>query len=82
MVIDTCNRFNNIYDLGEIILKITKAGIKARKKWDKNNRDHRNYLSGRSASRSFIRNKATEDDLNELQELIDERRTKLNNIQE
>lgn len=49
------------------------AQQKATKKWNKNNREHRNYLSKRSSARSFIRNHATVDDLNELEGLIAER---------
>ena len=37
------------------------------------NRAHRSYLTARSSDRGFIRNKATLDDLNELQELINKR---------
>ncbi|MEL7736342.1 hypothetical protein [Streptococcus anginosus] len=40
------------------------------KKWIEKNKEHRNYLSSRSSARSFIRNKATKDDLDELNELI------------
>lgn len=50
------------------------AQQKATKKWNKNNREHRNYLSKRSSARSFIRNHATESDLNELEELIKEKK--------
>ena len=53
------------------------AQEKATKKWNKQNREHRNYLSKRSSARSFIRNHATVDDLNELEELIAERRDSL-----
>ena len=49
---------------------------KADKKWKEANKEHRNYLSGRGAARSFIRNRATIEDLDELQELINERREK------
>lgn len=45
----------------------------ADKRWRKANRERSNYLGGRSAARSFIRNKATRDDLLELKSLIDER---------
>lgn len=38
--------------------------------WAERNRDHRNYLSARTSARSFIRNRATTSDLNELKELI------------
>lgn len=53
------------------------AQTKATKKWNKENRAHRNYLSKRSSARSFIRNHATGSDLNELEELIAERRDAL-----
>lgn len=53
------------------------AQQKATKKWNKNNREHRNYLSKRSSARSFIRNHATGSDLNELEVLIAERRDAL-----
>ncbi|VUW91006.1 hypothetical protein [Streptococcus vestibularis] len=53
------------------------AQTKATKKWNEQNREHRNYLSKRSSARSFIRNHATVDDLKELEELIAERRNRL-----
>ena len=46
---------------------------KANKKWNERNREHRNYLTKRSTSRGFIRDHATQEDLLELQELIQER---------
>ena len=52
---------------------MTNAQKKARKKWNENNREHRNYLIKRSTTRSFIRNLATGLDLNELEVLIAER---------
>ena len=45
----------------------------ADKRWKEKNREHRNYLTGRGAARSFIRNKATREDLLELKSLIEER---------
>ena len=45
----------------------------ADRRWKEKNREHRNYLTGRSAARSFIRNKATREDLLELKSLIEER---------
>ena len=50
---------------------------KANKKWNAKNREHRNYLTKRSTSRGFIRNHATQEDLRELQELIQERFEKI-----
>lgn len=61
---------------------MTDAQQKATKKWNKNNREHRNYLSKRSSARSFIRNHATGSDLNELEELIAERRDALMTVTE
>lgn len=52
---------------------MVNAQKKATKKWNENNRQYRNYLSKRSATRSFIRNLATGSDLNELEVLIAER---------
>ena len=49
------------------------AQQRANKKWNEKNREHRNYLTKRSTTRGFIRNHATQEDLLELQELIQER---------
>ena len=46
----------------------------ADRRWSEKNRERRNYLSKRSSARSFIRNWATEEDLDELTALIEERR--------
>ena len=46
----------------------------ANKRYREKNKEHRNYLSARSASRSFINNKATIDDLTELESLIKKRK--------
>ena len=43
------------------------------RRWNENNREHRNYLTKRSVSRGFIRSHATKDDLKELEKLIAER---------
>ena len=50
---------------------------RANKRWNERNREHRNYLTKRSTSRGFIRNHATQEDLLELQELIQERFEKI-----
>lgn len=54
----------------------TKQTI-ANQKWESKNKDYANYLKGRTAARSFIRNKATFEDLAELEQLINERRKQL-----
>lgn len=43
------------------------------KKYAEKNREHVNYLRYRTTARSFIRNKATLEDLEELKQLIRER---------
>ena len=50
---------------------------KADKKWIENNKEHASYLRSRSSARSFIRNKATLDDLNELGLLIENRKQQI-----
>ena len=49
----------------------------ADKKWIEKNKEHRRYLSARGGARSFIRNRATLEDLEELEELIAARRENL-----
>lgn len=49
----------------------------ANQKWEKNNREYASYLKSRSSARSFIRNKATIEDLEELEQLIATRRKEL-----
>ncbi|CUL90560.1 hypothetical protein JQ74_08955 [Listeria monocytogenes] len=46
------------------------AQLKANKEWQSKNKEHSNYLKSRSAARSFIKNKATLEDLKELEKLI------------
>lgn len=57
--------------------KVSDSQRKAQKKYDEKNREKRTYLSQRSTSRSFIRNKATMEDLEELEELITARKKAL-----
>ncbi|GIN17475.1 hypothetical protein J32TS2_28310 [Shouchella clausii] len=47
------------------------------KRWQEQNKDRARYLSARSSARSFIRNRATKEDLDELEQLIAERRQQL-----
>ena len=48
------------------------------KKWQEKNKEHSKYLRYRSSARSFIRNNATLEDLEELRELIRLREEDLN----
>ncbi|WP_321388998.1 hypothetical protein [uncultured Enterococcus sp.] len=45
----------------------------ANKRWQEKNKERAKYLSNRSRARSFIRNQAELDDLEELRTLISER---------
>jgi hypothetical protein len=54
--------------------KLTDAQVRAKKNWDDKNREHSSYLKSRSSAKSFIRNKATLEDLEELEKLIEERK--------
>lgn len=47
----------------------------ANKKWQEKNREKARYLRNRSTARSFIRKDATEEDLQELEILIAEKRS-------
>lgn len=47
------------------------------KRWQNKNKDHANYLKSRSTARSFIKNKATKEDLEEFKGLINTREKEL-----
>ena len=57
--------------------KTSESQTRANKKWSENNREYSSYLRSRSSARSFIRNKAPLEDLEELEQLILERRNSL-----
>ena len=57
--------------------KYTEAKAKANKKWDEQNKERKKYISHRSRARSFIRDVATLEDLDEFEQLIKERRKAL-----
>ena len=50
--------------------KTTDSQKKATKKWVENNREHSNYLKYRSCAKTFINNRATLEDLEELTKII------------
>lgn len=56
---------------------VTEAQKKAHAKWEKNNKERRQYINKRSASRSFISKLATIEDLQELLKLIHAREKEL-----
>lgn len=51
----------------------------ANKRWQEKNKAHAKYLSDRSRARSFIRKQATNEDLEEFEQIINERREALKN---
>lgn len=53
---------------------VSEAQRKANSKWDKANKGRKAYINKRSTCRSFLRNLATEEDLNEMEEIIKERK--------
>ena len=60
--------------------KISEAQRNADKRWREKNREYANYLRNRASARCFIRNKATLEDLKELEELIKEKSKELQRI--
>ncbi|MEK6455190.1 hypothetical protein NSQ82_16450 [Caldifermentibacillus hisashii] len=56
-----------------------KKQTEANKKWQEKNKDYANYISARARARSFIRNKATIEDIEEFKKLIAEREAVLRN---
>ena len=54
----------------------TKQSI-ANQKWEDKNKEHSSYLKSRSSAKSFIRIKATLEDLEDLEQLIKEKRNAL-----
>jgi hypothetical protein len=50
------------------------AQTEANKRWQADNKERTKYLNKRSTARSFVRQLATLEDLDELTALIDERR--------
>lgn len=59
---------------GEFVEEKKNAQTEANKKWQEQNREKARYLRNRSTARSFIKKQATLEDIEELEELIKERR--------
>lgn len=49
----------------------------ANKKWQEKNREHARYLRNRSTTRSFLKNQATLEDIQEMEDLISKRKETL-----
>lgn len=54
--------------------KLSKARIKANKKWDANHRERAAYINKRSAAKNFILKLATQEDLKNMGDYIEERK--------
>lgn len=57
-----------------------KSSTEANKKWQEKNKEYSNYLKSRSTSRGFIKNRATLEDIEELEELMNIRREELKEL--
>lgn len=57
--------------------KLSEARRKANAKWDQENKELKRYIVKKSTARSFIKNDATAEDLDELQALIEARRAEM-----
>lgn len=54
------------------------AQTEANKKWQEKNKERAKYLSDRSRARSFLKNRVSEEDLAEFEEILRVRREELN----
>lgn len=57
--------------------KVSESQKRAIKKWEEENKDKKRYISHRARARSFLRDHATLEDLEELEAVLLERRAKL-----
>ncbi len=57
--------------------KYTEAKAKANKKWNQSNKERVQYINKRSATKNFILNLATEEDLKNIETYIIERKKEL-----
>ena len=53
--------------------ELSESRVKANKKWDEKNRERTSYLRSRSSAKSFIKNKATKEDVDMLKEVMKKR---------
>ena len=60
------------------MIKIATLRTTYNKKWEEKNKEYSNYLKSRGSARSFIKNKAQKEDLEEFKGLIQIREEELN----
>lgn len=53
------------------------AQTEANKRWQEKNKEKARYLRNRSTTRSFVKNQATKEDIEELEQLIAARKEQL-----
>lgn len=53
--------------------KVSEAQRRASAKWDRKNKNRRQYINKRSITRNFIKKEATKEDLGEFKNLIKNR---------
>ncbi len=58
-------------------LEEKNSQTEANKKWQQQNKEYSNYLKARSTARGFIKNRATAEDLREIEQLIAKRKKEL-----
>lgn len=57
--------------------KTSESQVNASRRWEQRNPERAKYIRYRTGARNFLRNHATEEDLQEMEQLIKERREKL-----
>ncbi|KRL76627.1 hypothetical protein FC36_GL001865 [Ligilactobacillus equi DSM 15833 = JCM 10991] len=57
---------------GKVMAELSEARKRANKKWDEKNKEKKKLYTYRSTARSFVKNLASEQDLLELRQLIDD----------
>jgi len=65
---------------GSKVMEDKNSQTIANKKWQSKNRDRTRYLRNRSTARGFIKNQATDEDIQELEILIISRKKELKNL--
>ena len=59
------------------MVKLTEAKAKVNKKWNQNNKERVQYINKSSATKSFILNLATEEDLKKYRDLYSRKKNKI-----
>ena len=54
--------------------KVSEAQRRASAKWDRKNKSRRQYINRRSTARNFIKKEATKEDIDELKDLLTNRK--------